>query len=69
VALGSAPHRAAAILEDRALHDLTNNDVFWDKVVEINRVGKRDDYHIAVAETDNVVVHGVSISTPYPPIR
>ena len=25
-------HRAAAVLDDQALHDLTTNDVFWDKM-------------------------------------
>jgi|GEM_PF-6030222 len=31
-------HRAAAVLDDQALHDLTTNDVFWDRVVEIASV-------------------------------
>jgi replicative DNA helicase len=56
-------HRAAAILDDRKLHDLTNNDVFWDKVVEITSVGERDVYDIAVAGTDNLVAQGISLHT------
>ena len=35
-------HRAAAILDDQALHDLTNNDVFWDKVAEITSIAEQD---------------------------
>lgn len=54
--------RAAAILDDRALHDLTNNDVFWDKIVEISTIGQRDTYAVTVTGTQNLVVQGVSIS-------
>lgn len=39
-------HRAAAILSDYSLHDLTTNDVFWDKVVEIAGVGEQEFYHV-----------------------
>jgi replicative DNA helicase len=56
-------HRAAAILDDRTLHDLTRNDVFWDKVVEITSVGERDVYEVAVSGADNVVAQGVSVNT------
>jgi replicative DNA helicase len=56
-------HRAAAILDDQALHDLTNNDVFWDKVVEITSVGERDVYDITVADADNLVAQGISVHT------
>ena len=28
-------HPAAAILGGRGLHDLTTNDVFWDKIVDV----------------------------------
>jgi replicative DNA helicase len=52
-------HRAAAILDDRSLHDLTTNDVFWDKIVEITSGGQQDMYRVAVAGADNLVVHGV----------
>ncbi len=55
-------HRAAAILNDRGLHDLTNNDVFWDKIAEIKSLGERDTYSIAVEDTQNLVVQGVSVS-------
>ena len=56
-------HRAAAILDDRGLHDLTKNDVFWDKVVEITAVGERDAYSVTVADAQNVVAQGISVST------
>lgn len=57
-------HRAAAILDDRSLHDLTTNDVFWDKIVEITSVGQQDVYQIAVAGADNLVVQGVPMRAP-----
>ena len=37
-------HRAAAILEDVALHDLATNDVFWDTIVEMTSIGEHDVY-------------------------
>lgn len=59
-------HRAAAILNDRTLHDLTNNAVFWDKVVEIKSVGEQDVYAVDVAETHNVVAQGISVQAALP---
>ena len=56
-------HRAAAVLNDRGLHDLTNNDIFWDKVVEIKGAGQQDVYSVAVDDADNVVVQGISVHT------
>lgn len=62
-------HRAAAILEDRTLHDLTNNDVFWDKVVEISAIGVRTVYEVAVEDADNVIANGISVgTTPVGPV-
>jgi hypothetical protein len=54
-------HRAAAVLDDQALHDLTPNDVFWDKIVEVTSIGERDVYRVSVADTHNVVAQGVSV--------
>jgi replicative DNA helicase len=52
-------HRAAAILDERGLHDLTTNDVFWDKVVEIASIGEQDVYAVAAAGAQNVVAQGI----------
>ena len=54
-------HRAAAILDDQVLHDLTNNDVFWDKVVEITSSGEQEAFSVTVANADNIVVQGISV--------
>jgi replicative DNA helicase len=54
-------HRAAAILNDRNLHDLTNNDVLWDKIVEITSIGEHDVYQVSVADTHNLVAQGISV--------
>ncbi|AEV72381.1 intein/homing endonuclease [Mycolicibacterium rhodesiae NBB3] len=56
-------HRAAAILNDRGLHDLARNDVFWDKIVEITSVGRQDAYRVALAGADNLVAQGISMRT------
>ncbi|OBB75962.1 replicative DNA helicase [Mycobacterium sp. 852014-52144_SCH5372336] len=46
-------HRAAALLEDREIHDLATNDVFWDEIVEITSIGEHDVYDGTVEETHN----------------
>jgi replicative DNA helicase len=53
-------HRAASVLDDRELHDLATSDVFWDRVVEITGIGKRDVYDATVPGTNNFVVEGIS---------
>jgi len=54
-------HRAAAILDNQALHDLTTNDVFWDKVVEIKAIGQREAFHLSVEGADNFVAQGICV--------
>jgi replicative DNA helicase len=58
-------HRAAAILNDRGLHDLTNNDVFWDKIVEISSAATQNVYRVGVKGAHNVVTQGISVSTAF----
>jgi replicative DNA helicase len=53
-------HRIAALLEDRALHDLATSDVFWDKIVEIASIGEHDVYDGTVRGTNNFVAQGIS---------
>ncbi len=53
-------HRAAAILDEPTLHDLTNNDVFWDKVVDISSIGGKDAFRLTVEGAESVVVNGIS---------
>lgn len=54
-------HKAAAILNDRDLHDLATNDVFWDRVVEITSIGYQDVYDGTVDGTHNFVAQGISV--------
>jgi replicative DNA helicase len=56
-------HRAAAILDNQALHDLTTNDVFWDKVVEIKGIGERDVFGDSIEGADNYVAQGICVRT------
>jgi replicative DNA helicase len=58
-------HRAAAVLDDQVLHDLTNNDVLWDKVVEITSVGEQDVYDLKVPGTQSLVAQGISIQAAH----
>ena len=54
-------HRAAAKLNDRELHDLATNDVFWDKIVEVTSIGEHDVYDGTVSGTHNFVANGISL--------
>ena len=53
-------HRAAAALEDRDLHNLATNDVFWDRIVEIISIGEHDVYDGTVPGTNGFVAQGIS---------
>ncbi|MFG1933450.1 replicative DNA helicase [Mycobacterium sp. NPDC048908] len=54
-------HRAAALLDDRDIHDLATNDVFWDEIVEITSVGMHDVYDGTVSGTHNFVANLISL--------
>lgn len=54
-------HRAAAVLDDQELHDLTTDDVFWDRIAEITSIGERDVYAVALTDANNLVAQGISI--------
>lgn len=56
-------HRAAAILDDQVLHDFTNNDVFWDRIVEITSIGEQNAYDVLVGRADNVIAQSISVGT------
>jgi replicative DNA helicase len=54
-------HRAAAVLEDREIHDLATNDVLWDRIVEIISIGKQDVYDGTVPGTNCFVAQGITV--------
>ena len=54
-------HRAAAMLDDVAIHDLATNDVFWDQIVEVTSIGEHDVYDGTVSGTHNFVANGISL--------
>jgi replicative DNA helicase len=56
-------HRAAAVLNNQALHDLTTNDVFWDKVVDVTSIGQREVFEVSVDGADNYVAQGICVRT------
>ncbi|MCV7398640.1 replicative DNA helicase [Mycobacterium fragae] len=53
-------HRAAGLLEDREIHALATNDVFWDQIVEVTSLGVMDVYDGTVDDTHNFVANGIS---------
>jgi replicative DNA helicase len=54
-------HQIAKVFDDCNLHDLTTNDVFWDKIVEITSIGKHDVYDGTVRGTHNFAANGLSV--------
>jgi len=54
-------HRAAALLDDPAIHALATNDVFLDTVAEITSLGAQDVYDGTVDGTHNFVANGISV--------
>jgi replicative DNA helicase len=54
-------HRIAKLFDDRDLHDLTTNDVFWDRIVEITSIGEHDVYDGTVSGTHNFVANLVNL--------
>jgi replicative DNA helicase len=54
-------HRAAPVLDDRELHDLATDDVFWDRIVEITSIGMHDVYDGTVSITHNFTANCITI--------
>ncbi len=53
-------HQIASVLDDREIHDLATNDVFWDRIVEITSIGELDVYDGTVPGTNCFVVQGIT---------
>ena len=53
--------RIARILDDRELEMLATNDVFWDTVVAVERIGECSVYDATVLDTHNFVANGINI--------
>jgi replicative DNA helicase len=51
--------RAAAVLHDAELDMLATNDVFWDKIVEVESLGDQTVFDATVPGTENFVADGV----------
>ena len=51
--------RAAAVLHDAELDMLATNDVFWDKIVEVQSIGEQEVFDATVDSTHNFVADGV----------
>ena len=54
-------HRISGILEDRALHDLATNDIYWDKVIDVTSLGHREVCEFTGSEGHAVVTQGVAV--------
>jgi replicative DNA helicase len=54
-------HRMAPLLNDRELHDLATNDVFWDEIVEVTSIGEQDVFDGTVEGTHNFVANLISL--------
>ncbi len=54
-------HRISNVLENRVLHDLATNDIYWDKVVSSAGVGRREISELRMAGDHPVVVGGLLV--------
>jgi replicative DNA helicase len=50
----------AAVLDDAEIEMLATNDVFWDKIVEVESLGEQNVYDGTVPGTNNFVAQGIS---------
>ncbi|ORV40094.1 hypothetical protein AWC00_17070 [Mycobacterium conspicuum] len=57
-------HRLAVVLADSTLHDLATSDIYWDKVVGIVRLGRREICNWTEAKGHPVVTQGVVVRCP-----
>ncbi|MFT4088602.1 MAG: replicative DNA helicase [Gordonia sp. (in: high G+C Gram-positive bacteria)] len=53
--------RVAQVLDDADIEMLATNDVFWDKIVEVESLGEQDVFDGTVPGTHNFVANGVSV--------
>jgi len=57
----STLHRISTVLNDRSLHDMATNDIFWDRIIEITSIGEQDVYDGTVSGTHNFVANLASL--------
>jgi replicative DNA helicase len=53
--------RVAKVLDDADIEMLATNDVFWDKVIEIEDIGEQDVYDGTVPDTHNFIADGIAV--------
>ncbi len=54
-------HRISVILADPALHDLATSDIYWDRIVDIVSVGRREVCGMTEGKRHPIVVQGVLV--------
>jgi replicative DNA helicase len=53
--------RIAGVLEDSQLEMIASNDVFWDTISSIERIGSQAVYDATVLETHNFIANGINL--------
>jgi replicative DNA helicase len=53
--------RLALALEDEKLHNLATSDIFWDKIVDIKKLGVEDVYDATVEGVHNFVANDIIV--------
>lgn len=56
-------HRIASTLDDRVLHELATNDIYWDKVVDMVSLGFHEIADFSGTQRDPVVMQGVLVQS------
>jgi replicative DNA helicase len=56
-------HRISSVFADPMLHDLATNDIYWDKVIDVDSLGHREVSDFSEDKSDPVVVQGVLVQS------
>jgi replicative DNA helicase len=53
--------RYANVLESNILYNLSNSDIYWDKVKEIKELGEEEVYDVTIEDTHNFVANNIFV--------
>lgn len=54
-------NRYANILESKYLYNLSNSDIYWDKIKEIKELGEEEVYDVTIDETHNFIANNIIV--------
>lgn len=54
-------NRYANILESKYSYNLSNSDIYWDKIKEIKELGEEEVYDVTIDETHNFIANNIIV--------